>query len=332
MIKRRVRMIDIARAAEVSQTTVSLVLNQIEGIRIAEGTRQRVLAVARELGYMPAPALRAFGRAGTKLFGVVIDEISAAYPSNLIDGLQSAAEARALELIIQITGGREDRETAALENFARLAVSGVVYATAFTRLVQPSGRLDAFPHVLLNCQRNDKQGPSVLPDERRGGKMAAQQLIDAGCKRIATITGDPWQSAARDRLAGFRHALQRNGLSCDPAWVRHGDWGHESGLRSMRELLALASPPDGLFCQNDVMARGALMAIEESGLRVPHDIAVVGYDDRDFAKNLRPPLTTISLPHAEMAEQALAQLTDYSNGRTATAYRVCGALVMRASC
>ena len=140
MIKRRVRMVDIARAAEVSQTTVSLVLNQVEGIRIAEDTRHRVLSVARELGYEPAPALRAFGRAGTKLFGVVIDEISAAYPSNMIDGLQSAAEAGATELIIQITGGREDRETAALENFARLGVCGVIYATTFTRVVQPSAR------------------------------------------------------------------------------------------------------------------------------------------------------------------------------------------------
>jgi LacI family transcriptional regulator, galactose operon repressor len=325
-------MVDIARVAKVSQTTVSLVLNQVEGIRIAEDTRQRVLSVARELGYLPAPALRAFGRAGTKLFGVVIDEISAAYPSNLIDGLQSAAEARAAELIIQITGGRGDRETAALENFARLAVSGVIYATTFTRLVQPPRRLDAFPHVFLNCRRKDKHGLSVLPDERRGGKMAAQHLIDAGCKRIATITGDPWQSAATDRLAGFRLTLQRNGLSCDPACVRHGDWGHESGWRSTRELLALERPPDGLFCQNDVMARGALVAIEETGLRVPHDIAVVGYDDRDFAKNLRPPLTTISLPHAEMAEQALAQLTGQANDRTASAHRVSGALIIRASC
>ena len=162
--------------------------------------------------------------------------------------------------------------------------------------------------------------------------MAAKHLIDAGCKRIATITGDPWQSAARDRLAGFRQTLQRNGLSSDSACVRHGDWGYESGWRSARELLALASPPDGLFCQNDVMARGALTAIEESGLRVPYDIAVVGYDDRDFAKNLRPPLTTISLPHAEMAEQALARLTAYPNDRTATAHRVSGSLIIRASC
>src|SRR5262245_31118996 len=242
-------MVDIARVAKVSQTTVSLVLNQIEGIRIAEDTRQRVLSVARELGYLPAPALRAFGRAGTKLFGVVIDEISAAYPSNLIDGLQSAAEARAAELIIQISGGRGDRETGALDNFARLAVCGVIYATTFTRLVQPPEGLDNFPHVFLNCRRKDKQGRSVLPDERRGGKMAAQHLIDAGCKRIATITGDPWQSAATDRLAGFRLTLQRNGLPFDPARVRHGDWGHESGWRSTRELLALESPPDGLFCQ-----------------------------------------------------------------------------------
>lgn len=330
-MKKRVRMVDIARAAQVSQTTVSLVLNQIPGVRIAGETRQRVLQVARELGYAPGPALHELDPARSRIFGVLINEISAAYPINLIDGLQTWADAQAAQLLIQVTGGIADHETAALENFRRFGVDGVVLATTFTAFVEPPELLASFPHVFLNCRRKDKLGVSVLPGERSGGFVAAQHLIDIGCKRLATITGDPWQQATISRRTGFRQALRRAGLPHDPSYEKVGNWSHRRSRELTSELLALPEPPDGIFCQNDIMARGAMAAIREAGLRIPQDVAVVGYDDREFAKDLEPPLTSITLPHAEMAERTMQHLVAKPAPHQTKLHSIRGELVMRAS-
>jgi LacI family transcriptional regulator len=328
VVTKRVKMVDIARAANVSRTAVSLILNQVPGVRIAEATRQRVLQVARELGYVPGPRLAEPGETGKDIFGVVINEISSAYPIDLIYGLQNQADAQGVEIMIQVTDGVLDRDQAALENFRRLGAKGVIYASTFSSLVTPPEALGDVRHVLLNCRREDSTGLAVLPAERHGGALAAQHLIDIGCRRIATITGDPWQFATRERLAGYHRTLNKAGLNRGAPYERSSDWGHASGYAAAQELLSLPERPDGIFCHNDIIARGAMAAARDAGLSVPGDLAIVGYDDREFAKDLG--ITSISLPFAEMAERALVQLA----GETALGDRtisVPGALIERGS-
>lgn len=329
-MKKRVKMVDVARAAHVSKTTVSLVLNQIPGVRIAEDTRQRVLRVARELGYEPGPDLHQIDPDRKRLYGVLINEISAAYPINLIEGMQIWADAQGVQVVIQVTGAIPDHETAALENFARFGVDGVIYARTFTAIVEPPPKLEAFRHVFLNCRRADGVGVAVLPAERSGGTLATEHLIGLGRKRIATITGDPWQLAAKERLEGYHRALARAGLSRDGALELNGDWGHESGYAATIRLLELPDPPDAIFCQNDIMARGALAALRAHGRSVPAEVAVIGYDDREFAKTLEPTLTSVTLPHVEMAERAIQYLAagTPSGDRTVS---IRGELILRQS-
>jgi LacI family transcriptional regulator len=305
-LKKRVKMIDVAREAQVSQTTVSLVLNNIAGIRIAEETRQRVIETARRIGYSPGPLLRELDNGGPPVVGVLINEISAAYPIDIIDGLHLAARAQSAQLAVFVTDGVVERERQALKTLTRLGAKSVIYANTFTAGVHPAEELQDFPHVYVNCFRNDRQGVAVIPGERAAGFVAAQHLLSIGCQCLATITGDAWHSSAQRRLSGFRRGLTSGGAHLDPAYLRHGTWSHASGQESMRQLLALPTPPDGVFCHNDMLARGALMAIAEAGLKVPHDIAVLGFDDREFSRDIG--LSTMLLPHGAMGERAMALL------------------------
>jgi LacI family transcriptional regulator len=306
-LKKRVKMIDVARRAGVSQTTVSLVLNNIAGIRIAETTREHVIETARILGYSPGPLLHELEAEHVPIIGVLINEISSAYPIDIIDGLHVSARAAAMQLAVFVTDGVVEREAEALKSLRRLGVENVIYANTFTAAVHPSEDLREFRHVYVNCFRNDGSGTAVIPGERAAGFAAAQYLIHTGCRRLATITGDDWHSSAQRRLSGFRRGAKAGGLSLEPAYIKHCDWGHRRGREAMMELLALPEPPDAVFCQNDMLARGALAAINEAGLRAPDDISVLGLDDREFARDLG--LSTMLLPHAEMAERAISILT-----------------------
>ncbi len=307
-MKKRVKMVDIARAADVSRTSVSLILNQVPGVRIAEATRQRVLQVARDLGYTPGPALSALEPDRKRVYGVLINEISSAYPVDLIYGMQNWADAQGVQLIIQVSDGVTDHEMAALSLFERIGVAGIVYASTFSAIVSPPERLKAFRHVMLNCRREDRTGHSVMPAERHGGALAAQHLISLGRRRIATIVGDPWQFASRERLSGYHRELNKAGLNLGSQYEEVSDWGHASGYAAAMRLLGLPQPPDAIFCHNDIIARGALQAASEMGLHTPDDLAIIGYDDREFAKDLG--ISSVTLPYLEMAEKALSELVD----------------------
>lgn len=327
-MKKRIKMVDVARTANVSRTTVSLVLNQIPGMRIAEATRKRVLQVARDLGYSPGPVLEAIDPDRSAVYGLLINEISAAYPIDLIYDVQNWAEMQGAQVLIQVTEGVADRESAALANFARFGVRDVIYANTFSAIVAPSPGLERFRHVLLNCRRENGAGFAVLPAERRGGAIATEHLLQLGRRRIATITGDPWQMASTERLAGYHRALNKAGLNGGTDYERSSDWSHARGYAAMREMLELPAPPDAVVCHNDLIARGALAAARELGLNVPDDLAIVGYDDREFSKDLG--ISSVTLPFTAMAERAMAELagTNEPESRTIT---IAGTLIARAS-
>jgi LacI family transcriptional regulator len=296
-------MVDIARGAGVSQTTVSFVLNNIDGARIAEETRRRVIDTARRLGYEPGPSLPDLDGTADAVVGVLINEISANYPIDLVDGLQLVARSRGQQLAIFVTDGETDREAESLATLKRFGVGRVIYANTFHAPVYPTEALQGFRHVFVNCFRPDRKGLAVVAAERAAGFVAARHLVGRGCRRIATITGDVWHTSAINLLAGFRRGLRAAGQDLDPIYLQRGLWIHDGARECMRTMLALPERPDGIFCHNDQMARGAMVAIAEAGLRVPDDIAVMGLDDREFARNLD--LTTLVRPFSAQAQKAM---------------------------
>jgi len=164
--------------------------------------------------------------------------------------------------------------------------------------------------VLLNCAVRDHSLLSVVPGELLGGYAATLHLIHAGHRRIAHIHGQSWTDPSRDRLKGYRRALAEHDILFEPALVRPGNWAPPTGYQQTQALMDLDDPPTAIFVANDMMAVGCYDALKERGLRIPEDVSVVGYDDREIAQFMRPPLTTVVLPHYEMGLQATATLID----------------------
>jgi LacI family transcriptional regulator len=163
---------------------------------------------------------------------------------------------------------------------------------------------------LLNCHVADGALPSVVPAELAGGLAATNFLLRAGHRRIGYINGEPSMEASRQRLKGYRRALATADMPFDPELVCDGNWQPMSGYEGARTLMRLPSRPSAIFCANDLMAVGCYEALRELGLRIPEDIAVMGYDDREIARHLHPPLTTVLLPHFEMGTIAAELLFD----------------------
>jgi LacI family transcriptional regulator len=310
---RRPTMVDVANEARVSQTTVSLVLNHADGARLSAETRKRVLQAASRLGYQPVRRGIAPATAASAL-GFLCDELSTdPWTAIALDAVREKAWERGLTVLVMATRGDSDMEAAALAQFAQAPLAGLIYATINTRLVDPPAPLGA-PTVLLNCHVANGSLPSVVPGEVAGGHAATDHLIAAGHRRIGYVNGEPSMEAARHRLRGYKQALATADLPVDPALVRDGNWQPLSGYEATRELMRLPSPPTAIFCANDLMAMGCYEALRELGLRIPADVAVMGYDDREIARALHPPLSTMLLPHYEMAAIAAEWLFDLADG------------------
>ncbi|WP_113893452.1 LacI family DNA-binding transcriptional regulator [Roseiarcus fermentans] len=308
-------MNDVANEARVSQTTVSLVLNHADGARLSHETRQRVIKSAAKLGYQQARRGGGAAVSAAATIGFICDEISTdPWTAIALDGVREKAWAHGLTVTVMATRGDADMEAAALAQLSSLPIAGLVYATINTRLIEPPVWRSPAPIVLLNCHAPGGTLASVVPGEVAGGHAAADVLIRAGHKRIGYINGEAAMEAARHRLRGYRQALATADLPFDPELLREGNWQASSGYEATRALMALATPPTAIFCANDLMAVGCYEALRELGLEIPDDVAVMGYDDREIAQHLHPPLSTVLLPHLEMGAVAAEWLIDAAGG------------------
>jgi LacI family transcriptional regulator len=335
-------MTDVARLAAVSQSSVSLVLNDMTGARITETTRQRVLRAASDLGYA-LPSQRRDVRAQTErdTIAFVIDEISTSpHPVLNLDGVRDQAWESGLLVSTHVTRSNPDLEGATLDAIRRdPRVIGVIYSAIFTRELSHIPDFGDVPVVLLNCytkakDRHGRRYTSIVPAEVTGGFAATEFLISKGHRRIGFINGEAWMDAATDRLKGYRQALATYDIPFDPALVLHGDWLPLKGEECTYRLLDLRMPPSVIFCANDLMAMGALTALRERGLRIPEDISVMGYDDQELARYTHPPLSTIVLPNYEMGRKAAELLVAAATNAAALrpgAIKVDGPVVERAT-
>lgn len=305
-------MMDVAMAAGVSQATVSLILNNVQGSRLSASTRARVREAAQALGYvLPQRSQNASDPVGASVVGFISDEISTdPWCALQLDAVREKAWAHGLTVAAGVTHGDPELEAAVLAQLTRQPLVGLIYATILTRHIQPAPLLFQVRTVLLNCFVQNHALASVVPGELLGGYVATLCLIRAGHRRIAHIHGQAWTDPARDRLRGYRRALAEHDILFDPALVLPGNWEPTAGYAHARTLMALPDPPTAIFAASDMMALGVYDALRELGLRIPQDVSVVGYDDREIAQFMRPALTTVVLPHVEMGLQAAEALID----------------------
>ena len=313
--KRRDRptMTDVARLAGVSQSSVSLVLNQMSGARISAETQQRVLKSANELGYtLPSIRRDLLIASEKRTIAYLVDEISTSpHPVVSLDGSRDYAFEQGFLVAAHVTRSNPELEEATIAEIKRdPSTIGIIYSTIFTRKLSIPKSLDGIPTVLLNCYSEPRKHISILPGEVTGGFSAARHLVELGHKRIAFINGEPWMDASIDRLKGYRQALTTADIAVDEKLLRNGDWLPLTGYQLASEILKLPNPPTAILCGNDLMAIGALEAASELGLRVPEDLSVMGYDDQELSRYTHPPLSTIVLPNYEMGQRATEMLLD----------------------
>lgn len=309
--RRRPTMTEVALEAGVSQTTVSLVLNEVSNARFSADTRRRVLEAAAQLNYQTGRRRSSFKGSEQGALAFVVDEMSTdPWMALAMDGIRDKAHERGF--VVQAAAGRgnAELEQAIFRQMLSGNVAGLIYGTINTRRIEPPRLPRAVPTVLLNCYVADHSLPSVVPAEVIGGQLATQHLIAAGHRRIGYINGEPWMDASRDRLKGYRRALTAADIAFDPELVRNGNWEPSAGYEHTRALMALASRPTAIFCGNDLMALGSYEALREMRLAIPGDIAVIGYDDREIARYLHPPLSTVVLPHYQMGVEAAEAMLD----------------------
>lgn len=310
----RVTMTDVALEAGVSQTTVSFVLGQTAGSKLPQATRERVVEAARRLGYsLPdhVPTRLPLAPTVSGTIGFMVDQLATTHDAVVaIEGARQASLNGGNILLVAQMPGDPETEARTIEALRKAEISALIYMAIFTReLVAPAYLYELkIPVVLLNCHTADYRFPAVVPSEIAGGENATLHLIQHGHRRIATITGEPWQEATQDRLLGYRRALATADIPFDPDLVVEGDWSTSTGYAATKKLLQLNRRPTAIFCQNDRMAIGCYEALKEFGLDIPKDMSVVGYDDEEVARHLHPPLTTSVLPHRAMGEWAIERL------------------------
>lgn len=308
---RPVTMWEVARRAGVSQSTVSFVINDTPGVRVTPATRERVWDAVRELGYR-RNAMASGLRTGTSaVIGFISDEIATTpFAGQVIGGAQDAAWAERNILLVVNTGSSAEVEREAVALMLEHRVRGIVYSTWFHRPVELPPGIEEVPVMLVNCYKRDGGVPSVVSDELQGGRLATQVLVDHGHRRIGFLNAPESEAPATfQRLEGHRDALASAGIPFDPALLTRVDPEQEGGYAGAMTLLDRADRPTALFCYNDRVAMGAYAAIAQLGLRIPDDVAVIGFDNQEvIAAHLRPRLSTIALPHYEMGHRGLTRL------------------------
>ncbi len=319
MSARRVTSQDVANHAGVSRTTVSLVLNDVQGIQISDETRQRVFDAARELGYVPEAAAQALARRRVKIIGLILTRTphhlaSDAFLTQILDGLIEVVRQHGMRLLIDIVDPQRQQE-AYLELVRAKHIDGVILSgPRFDDKALQTLEEDSFPMVLMG-QLPGSSICSVDVDNRAAARMAVAHLIKLGHSRIACITNaQPIYTAASDRLEGYNDALGEANIPYDKDLVRYGDFDLQSGYVQMNSLLDSGSPFTAAFVASDVVLLGAETALRERGLKVPENIALVGFDDIPLSYYTEPPITTIHLPAKDLARRASEMLIQLLKG------------------
>lgn len=305
---------DIAKTAGVSHSTVSRALSDSPLVSVE--TKARIQRLAREMGYSPDAQARSLVMGRTQTIGVVVTTITDPFIAEIVQAIESTAHDRGYCVILASSNAEPEREIAAVEMLHSKRVDGVVVTSSRVGVLYQD-HLDRLgvPVVLINSH-SEQRGPytfSINVDNQHGGCLATKHLIEQGHRRIAYVTGpadyvlpSDYQIGSDDlaRLAGYREALRWAKIGFDPALVVRGTGRTGGGERALPALRALDGPPSAVFCYNDMTAIGLLRAAREMGLAVPHDLAVVGFDDILLASYVCPPLTTVAQPKKRMGQQA----------------------------
>ena len=303
----------MAEAAGVSSATASLVLNGRSIGRVSADIATRVEDAAARLNYRPNLIARSLRTQVSKTIGIISNDVATTpFAGAMLSGAQEVAWRNGWLLLLVNSNGEDAMEEAAIRSLVQRNVDGFIYTTMFHREIQTPDYLKKQKVVLLDCVDANKVHQSVVPDEYQGATDAVQHLVDQGHRQIAFIGTSENTIAGNERLRAFKDVLKENKIDLDSEYiVQVSDSNAIDGYEGAQKLLSSKVRPTAIFCYTDRMAMGAYEAIAEAKLSIPQDISVVGFDNQlNIADALRPPLTTVQLPHFEMGARAATRLLE----------------------
>lgn len=318
--RKRVTSKDVAEKVGVSRTTVSLVLNNVQGIQISSETRQKVIDAANELGYVPDATAQALVSRRTKAIGLVLTRsqhhiATDAFLPKIISGLLTTAKKHNVRMLVDWVE-TEHQDSAYFELARAKRIDGMILSTPRLNdaALKALENVDT-PTVMMGSIAGSKL-PFVDVDNTKAAEKAVSYLIGLGHRNIACISNAPPEyTAAPERVMGFKNVLTQMDIPINEDLIRYADFDPESGYECMTSLLKTGKKFTAVFVASDNVAIGAKSALREAGWRIPEDVSLIGFDDIPWAKYSDPPLTTIKLPADSLAQSACTLLLDLIKDR-----------------
>ena len=325
MKTRRPTQEDVAKLAGVSQSAVSQVLNQSDSA-IPEETRQRVLDVIDQLGYVPNKFAQGLRAQKTYTIASIIPDITNPFYPAFQRGIQSVTNQHGFDLIVYDTDEKEENERRSLRSLVSAGVDGAIVSLFHhgPEHLQPLIEQN-IPVVLWNSSTTLNENlviDTLFVDNVAMANNSVSYLIEKGHTRIGMLTGLENSPPALFRIRGYRKALTEYSLPVEESLVKVGDFSEAGGYQGMKELLSLTPYPTAVFAANDLMALGAMIAIREAKLRIPEDIALIGIDDIPAARLVTPPLTTSSQMQGNVGCRAAEMLFERIKGTAPALSRI----------
>lgn len=325
---------DVAREAGVAVGTASKALNGQGKLR--EETRERVRAAAERLEFRPNDLMKSLLRGRSYTVGLLSADIDGRFSTPLMIGIEGALDAAEMLVFLHINRDSDpERERRSIDALLARQVDGIIVMGNKTGRRQPIELGRANVPVVYVLGHVDAPGAlSLAPDEIGGGRMVTEHLLRVGRHRLAYISGPSDHEAVWSRRIGMREVLAAYGLELPDERVLEADWSEDWGYEAAGLLLERFPEVDGIFCGNDVIARGVMDGLKERGRRIPRDVAVVGFDNWEpIAGGARPPLTSASLNLEELGRAAVTKLLERVNGSDESGViRLPCSLVIRSSC
>lgn len=330
---RSVSIRDVAARAGVSVATVSRVLSSTSDYPVRPETRQGVLKAAARIGYRPNDLARALIQGRTGTVGVLIPDISNPYYAEVVRGVEEVISANGRRVVLCNTNRDVEKASRYVDTLLKARVDGIVIVGGgSTRLASFLRPLAVYGTRVVVIGRHNLPFPSIQVDNVEAARQATEYLLSLGHTAVGFITGPADSYTVQDRLAGYKAALQAHGLSVRRRLVVEADFEEAGGYAGAKKLLTARHRPTAVLAANDRSALGVLAALTDSGITVPGELSVMGFDDIPLASFVRPALTTVSIPSSRLGREA-ALLLGLDEAASATESReLTTRLVARDSC
>ncbi|MET0222017.1 MAG: LacI family DNA-binding transcriptional regulator [Tardiphaga sp.] len=326
---------DVAEAARVSISTASRALGG--GGLASERTQQRLIRIARELGYRPNPIARGLKTGQSRLVGLLIHNLTNASFQVIAEVVQARLKALNYQMLLCLAGDDPQQEHDTLNTLADHRVDGLIVVPTGRNGAQLTALADKLPIVCLVRRDNDTDLETVLADDPQGAYIGTRYLIELGHQRIGLIVGRGDTTSGRERLSGYVRALREAGIPLDETLVHAGHFEPETGSASCRKLLDLAEPPSAIFVANHEATLGALRVTAERGLSIPDNLSLLCYEDMPWFAWHRPAISIVDNGARDLANLAVDRLLNRMDAKGQGAdgvreYRVGARLIKRGSC